>query len=72
MRVRGFSLVDTGPLPDPKRFDEPEGGRPVCFPKGTASTRAGGRTTAEAHADEDAAAWLTAEELDQLRDAGAI
>jgi 4'-phosphopantetheinyl transferase len=70
MRVRGFSMIDRGPLDPEKRWPEPEGGRPVCFPEGTASTRGGGRTTAEAHADEALDAWLTAAEQAELRQRG--
>ena len=77
MRVRGFSMIDRGPLGDGDRFDVPDGGRPVCFPEGSASTRAGSRSTAEvpraeaeAEADDDPALWLTPEELAELRSRG--
>src|SRR5690606_32435631 len=63
LRLRGFEMVDRGPVPEKHRFEEPEGGRPVCFP-------VEGATSARATADEDAKAWLTDEELAELRARG--
>jgi len=71
LRVRGFQLVDRGPLPPGDRFPVPEEGRPICFP--AQPIRRGPITrsvTAEAQADEDPGAWLSDEELAVLQARG--
>ncbi|MEZ4235219.1 MAG: polyketide synthase dehydratase domain-containing protein [Myxococcota bacterium] len=70
LRLRGFSMVEKGPVPPGDRFPEPDNGRPVCFPAGLRHTVVRGTTIAEAHADEDARRWLGAEELAELEARG--
>jgi len=67
LRVRGFHMVDRGPVPPGDRFPEPDGGRPICFParpirRGT-STRS---VTAEARHGDDVDAWLRPDEQADL------
>ncbi|MBX2800577.1 MAG: SDR family NAD(P)-dependent oxidoreductase [Myxococcales bacterium] len=68
LRLRGFTMIDRGPVPPADRFREPEGGRPTCFPTADArrSDGGGGPVIAEAHADEDTTPWLRHEELEEL------
>jgi len=52
LRVRGFRMIDTGPLPDGDRFEVPEDGWPVVL-KGAAVTpvsRGGGATSEHPYA----------------------
>jgi NAD(P)-dependent dehydrogenase (short-subunit alcohol dehydrogenase family)/acyl carrier protein/phosphopantetheinyl transferase len=70
LRLRGFAMVDKGPVPPADRFEEPEGGRPECFPTYAEAPLAGGGRVAEARASEDPNPWLTAEELADLRSRG--
>jgi acyl transferase domain-containing protein/NAD(P)-dependent dehydrogenase (short-subunit alcohol dehydrogenase family)/acyl carrier protein/phosphopantetheinyl transferase len=72
LRIRGFQLVDRGPLPPGDRFPVPDEGRPVCFPsvpiRRTSSIPRS--VTAEARADDDPSGWLSDDELGQLRSRG--
>jgi phosphopantetheinyl transferase len=70
LRMRGFSMVEKGPVPPHDRFPEPDGGRPVCFPAGLRHTVVRGTTIAEASADEDPALWLSEEERSELEARG--
>ncbi len=70
MRLRGFAMIDRGPVPTGDRFPEPEQDRPRCFPVTTSRSGGRGVATAEARADDDPHALLTAEELMALRSRG--
>jgi acyl transferase domain-containing protein/NAD(P)-dependent dehydrogenase (short-subunit alcohol dehydrogenase family)/phosphopantetheinyl transferase len=70
LRMRGFSMVEKGPVPPHDRFPEPDGGRPVCFPAGLRHTVVRGTTIAEASADEDPGPWLSDEERSELETRG--
>jgi 4'-phosphopantetheinyl transferase len=63
LRLRDYAMVERGDLPPGDRFDEPEGGRPVCFP-------VSGPSLAEATAGEPVAAWLSTAEIDELAGRG--
>jgi 4'-phosphopantetheinyl transferase len=65
MRVRGFALIDRGPIPEPERFDEPEGGRPSCFPESD-SAASPKSSQARASTDDQASAFLTEGEIADL------
>ncbi|MEQ1504211.1 MAG: SDR family NAD(P)-dependent oxidoreductase, partial [Myxococcota bacterium] len=66
LRLRGFEMIEKGPVPPEDRFPEPDGGRPVCFPNAPRPTIARGTTIAEARADDDPTPWLTPSELGDL------
>ncbi len=78
LRLRGFTLVDLGPVPPEHALPEPEGGRPSSFPdRGATSPGAPPRAerrgpmyddaTARAIAGfDDPADWLDADELAML------
>lgn len=70
LKVRGFSMVDHGPLGPEHRFPEPEGGRPTCF--APRRGRVGGPSGATAMADpsDEPSAWLAPDELAELRSRG--
>ncbi|MCB9689307.1 MAG: SDR family NAD(P)-dependent oxidoreductase [Alphaproteobacteria bacterium] len=71
MRVRGFRMVEKGPVPPDLRFEEPEEGRPLCFPPTQRRvSSASGPVAGTAHADEDPSPWLTEDELADLRARG--
>jgi phosphopantetheinyl transferase len=57
MRVRGFKMIEHGPLPPGDRFEAPEGGWP--------STGVD-EVTAHAHTDQGPRAWLREDELTAL------
>jgi len=69
LRVRGFTLVQVGPIPPEDRFAEPDGGRPIAFPTG-ATSPGGSGSGARADSSEDPGPWLTHEELAELRSRG--
>ena len=71
MRIRGFRLIERGPLPDGDQFPVPEEGRPVCFPVETgASSSSGGRTIAQSLSTDRPSDWLAVDELEVLRARG--
>jgi len=70
LRVRGFRLIDRGPVPPGDRFPEPEGGRPACFPARPLRRLATRTATAEAREGDDVDAWLDADELRELQARG--
>ena len=71
MRIRGFSMVDRGPIDDNDRFPEPEGGRPTCFPVQLGKRRSASEgATASASSSEDPTEWLNADEIVALRSRG--
>ncbi len=70
LRVRGFRLIDRGPVPPKDRFPEPEGGRPACFPARPLRRLATRTATAEAREGDDVDAWLDADELRELQARG--
>jgi malonyl CoA-acyl carrier protein transacylase len=79
MSVRGFRMVETGPLPEAHRFQPPEEGW-VETAFGTAVVVAGGgenlrallteAIAGSASVGEDSAPWMTEAELDDLRKRG--
>jgi acyl transferase domain-containing protein/acyl carrier protein/NAD(P)-dependent dehydrogenase (short-subunit alcohol dehydrogenase family)/phosphopantetheinyl transferase len=86
LRLRGFAMVEKGPVPPPERFPEPEGGRQVCFPtpssprapttpwgagvRGEALSNSMAEAIAEADASEDTTPWLSTDELRELEERG--
>ena len=75
MSVRGFRMVEKGPLPDRERFTPPEEGwEESAFGQAVVVSRAGGPSAAlgNARVGEDATDWLSAEELSLLRARGTL
>jgi acyl transferase domain-containing protein/NAD(P)-dependent dehydrogenase (short-subunit alcohol dehydrogenase family)/phosphopantetheinyl transferase len=78
LRLRGFAMVEKGPVPPPERFPVPEGGRQICFPapsrerQPTTPWGAGirGEALAEADASEDTTPWLSLDELREIEARG--
>lgn len=68
LRMRGYTMVDRGPVPPRDRFPAPPSDRPRCFPTphGGSGGGSGGPVIAEASADEDPEPWLTRHELGEL------
>jgi len=61
MRVRGFKMIEHGPLPPGDRFEAPEGGWPSTGPN---------EMHAHAHADDAPRAWLREDEITTLSERG--
>jgi acyl transferase domain-containing protein/NAD(P)-dependent dehydrogenase (short-subunit alcohol dehydrogenase family)/phosphopantetheinyl transferase len=71
MRIRGFQMIEKGPVPPADRFPVPAEGRPSCFPPSTRPRRPdGGAVTARASEADDARDWLAPDELAELRGRG--
>ena len=70
LRLRGFAMIGLGPVPPGDRFEEPDGGRPVCFGPGIVDKIVAGTTIAEASAGDNEAAWLAPDEIAELRARG--
>ena len=72
LRMRGYVMIDRGPVPPPDRFPVPDRERPLSFPTSstTGSVASGGSVIAEARADEDPHTWLTPTELSELKARG--
>jgi acyl transferase domain-containing protein/NAD(P)-dependent dehydrogenase (short-subunit alcohol dehydrogenase family)/phosphopantetheinyl transferase len=68
LRIRGFQMIERGPVPPAERFPEPAGGRPSCFPPSSRPRRpSGGQVVARATSTESTTPWLTEDELAVLR-----
>jgi phosphopantetheine--protein transferase-like protein len=70
LRLRGFSLVDFGPLSGDKLFPGLSQKRPDCVQLGGTNTTAASGPIAFSNPSDNATAWLTSRELTNLRARG--
>jgi 4'-phosphopantetheinyl transferase EntD len=70
LRLRGFSLVDFGPLSGDKLFPAESTPRPACVQLGGTSATAASGDIAFSKPSDNPTAWLTPRELENLRARG--